>query len=37
MTIKAIHVKIKTLKLFKGDRGDYFVTFEERNMYSTRH
>lgn len=26
--IEAIHVKIKTLKLFKGNRGDYFMTLE---------
>lgn len=26
--IEAIYVKIKTLKLFKGNRGDYFMTLE---------
>lgn len=29
--IEAIHVKIKTLKLFKGNRGDYFMTLKWKN------
>lgn len=35
--IKAIHVKIKTLKLFKRNRGDYAMTLAERNIYSPRY
>lgn len=35
--IKAIHVQIKTLKLFKRNRVDYVMTLAERNIYSPRY
>lgn len=35
--IEAIYVQINTLKPFGGNRGDYFMTLEQGNIYSTRH